>query len=63
MMKCSEDTLINSATYYLKSLKEGTGLAYSGRVDYKPEYYSLEGNPLETVFVDKHAESSVTSTS
>jgi len=62
MMKCSEDTLINSATYYLKSIKEGTALAYSGRLDYKPEYYSLEGNPLETASVDKPAESIVTST-
>ncbi|CAM1502466.1 Fc.00g044500.m01.CDS01 [Cosmosporella sp. VM-42] len=45
-MDCSEDTLINSATYYLKTLKDGTGLAYSGRVDYKPEYYSEKGQPL-----------------
>ncbi|KAF4459678.1 Aim9p [Fusarium albosuccineum] len=47
-MKCSEDTLIQSATYYLKSLKDGTGLAYSGRLDYKPELYSDLGKPIDS---------------
>lgn len=42
-MQCSEDTLIQSATYYLKSLRDGTGLAYSGRPDYKAELYSEKG--------------------
>ncbi len=45
-MRCSERTLLNSSTYYLRSLKDGTGLAYSGRTDYKPERYSDEGEPL-----------------
>ncbi|KAM0340595.1 hypothetical protein ACHAPU_010432 [Fusarium lateritium] len=39
-MKCSKDTLTQSATYYLKSLRDGTGIAYSGRPDYKAELYS-----------------------
>ncbi|KAK7424017.1 hypothetical protein QQX98_000627 [Neonectria punicea] len=43
--QCSEDTLTKAAIYYLKALKEGTGLAYSGRVDYKPEYYTEKGQP------------------
>ncbi|KAL6918797.1 hypothetical protein FSHL1_002791 [Fusarium sambucinum] len=47
-MQCSEDTLIQSATYYLKSLRDGTGLAYSGRLDYKAEFYSDEGHPMGT---------------
>ncbi|KAH7175377.1 kinase-like domain-containing protein [Dactylonectria macrodidyma] len=51
-MRCSKDTLIHSATYYLKSLKEGTGLAYSGRVDYKPEYYSDRGELVTTTAVN-----------
>lgn len=42
-IQCSEDTLIQSATYYLKSLRDGTGLAYSGRLDYKAELYSEKG--------------------
>ncbi|KAH7316853.1 kinase-like domain-containing protein [Stachybotrys elegans] len=37
---CSEDTRIHSATRYLESLRDGTGLAYSGRVDYRPEFYT-----------------------
>ncbi|KAH7244824.1 kinase-like domain-containing protein [Fusarium solani] len=45
-IQCSERTRKNSAFYYLESLKDGTGLAYSGRVDYKPEYYSKEGRPM-----------------
>jgi hypothetical protein len=47
-MQCSEDTLIQSATYYLKSLRDGTGLAYSGRLDYKAEFYSDEGLPMDS---------------
>ncbi|KAF4987650.1 hypothetical protein FDECE_15346, partial [Fusarium decemcellulare] len=47
-MQCSEDTLIQSATYYLKSLKDGTGLAYTGRLDYKPEFYSDLGKPIDS---------------
>lgn len=46
LMKCSEDTLINSATYYLESLRDGTELAYSGRLDYEPEFYSEYGKPM-----------------
>ncbi|KAH6953010.1 kinase-like domain-containing protein [Fusarium avenaceum] len=42
-MQRSEDALIQSATYYLKSLRGGTGLAYSGRLDYKAELYSEKG--------------------
>ncbi|KAL2671330.1 hypothetical protein Neosp_013912 [[Neocosmospora] mangrovei] len=45
-LQCSERMRKNSAFYYLESLKDGTGLAYSGRVDYKPEYYSREGQPM-----------------
>jgi aminoglycoside phosphotransferase (APT) family kinase protein len=30
-LRCSEETLIDSATFYIQSLKDGTGLAYSGR--------------------------------
>ena len=46
LMKCFEDTLINSATYYLESLRHGAGLAYSGRLDYEPEFYSESGEPM-----------------
>jgi hypothetical protein len=46
-MQCSEDTLIHSATYYLKSLRDGTGLAYSGRLDYKAELYSEKRHPMD----------------
>ncbi|KIL90360.1 hypothetical protein FAVG1_06091 [Fusarium avenaceum] len=42
-MQCSEDALIQLATYYLKSLRDGTGLAYSGRLDYNTELYSEKG--------------------
>ncbi|KAK4041458.1 hypothetical protein C8A01DRAFT_45417 [Parachaetomium inaequale] len=52
MMRCSEETLVGSATFYLQSLKDGTGLAYSGRMDYVPERYSQDGEllpPEETV--------------
>ncbi|KAI8713022.1 hypothetical protein NCS52_01245300 [Fusarium sp. LHS14.1] len=45
-LQCSERMRKNSAFYYLESLKDGTGLAYSGRVDYKPEYYSGDGQPM-----------------
>ncbi|KAM5349652.1 hypothetical protein ACJ41O_006157 [Fusarium nematophilum] len=51
--RCSEDTLVKSATYYLKSLRDGTGLAYSGRVDYKPEYYTESAQP-ETIEGNDH---------
>ncbi|KPM45205.1 hypothetical protein AK830_g1320 [Neonectria ditissima] len=44
-MQCSENTLIQSALYSLKALKDGTGLAYSGRLDYEAEYYSEKGKP------------------
>ncbi|KAK3296478.1 kinase-like domain-containing protein [Chaetomium fimeti] len=47
-MKCSEKTLINSVTNYIKDLRDGTGLPYSGRLDYTPELYSHEGYPLPT---------------
>jgi hypothetical protein len=40
-----EETLIDSATYYLQSLRDGTGLAYSGRLDYTPELYTNTGDP------------------
>lgn len=40
---CSEDALVNSATHYLRALNDGTGRAYSGRVDYEPEYYTEKG--------------------
>ncbi|KAI8654739.1 hypothetical protein NCS57_01221000 [Fusarium keratoplasticum] len=45
-IQCSEKTRKNSAFDYLESLKDEKGLAYSGRVDYKPEYYSKEGQPM-----------------
>jgi hypothetical protein len=45
-IKCSEKTLVDSATFYVRSLKDGTGLAYSGRLDYVPERYSQDGHPL-----------------
>lgn len=43
--KCSEKTLVNSTTFYLQSLEDGTGLAYSGRPDYTPELYTEEADP------------------
>ncbi|KAL2022127.1 hypothetical protein VTK56DRAFT_5956 [Thermocarpiscus australiensis] len=45
-VRCSEKTLIGSATYYIQSLRDGTGLAYSGRPDYTPERYTENGDPL-----------------
>jgi hypothetical protein len=42
--KCSEKTLINSTTFYLQSLEDGTGPAYSGRLDYIPELYTEEAD-------------------
>lgn len=45
-LKCSERTLIDAATYYMQDLRAGTGLAYSGRLDYTPELYAETGEPL-----------------
>ncbi|KAH6627412.1 kinase-like domain-containing protein [Chaetomium tenue] len=46
MIKFSEKDLIHTATYYLQDLRDGTGLAYSGRLDYTPELYTETGEPL-----------------
>ncbi|KAK4152972.1 hypothetical protein C8A00DRAFT_15758 [Chaetomidium leptoderma] len=45
-IKCSEETLIGSATFYIQSLQDGTGFAYSGRLDYTPERYTENGDLL-----------------
>lgn len=45
-MKCPEDMLIRSGGGYLKELLDGSGNAYSGRIDYVPEYYSEQGLPI-----------------
>ena len=50
-MKCSEETLVELARYYLKDLNEDTGLAYSGRVDSTPEKYAETGEPLSNTRV------------
>ncbi|SPQ18375.1 9d7973e3-4f96-429b-872a-4399d5845192 [Thermothielavioides terrestris] len=42
-LKCSEKTLINSTAAYIQELRDGTGLAYSGRLDYTPERYTERG--------------------
>lgn len=47
-MRCSEDTLLGAANSYLKSLKDGTGVAYSGRADCKTESYSSEADPVHS---------------
>jgi hypothetical protein len=46
LFQCSEKTLIDSATFYIQSFRDGTGLAYSGRLDYTPERYTEAGDPL-----------------
>lgn len=45
-IRCSETTLIGLATSYIRSLQDGTGLAYSGRLDYTPERYTENGDPI-----------------
>ena len=45
-MRCSEKTLVSLAKNYVQSLEDGTGLAYSGRLDYIPERYTETGEPL-----------------
>jgi aminoglycoside phosphotransferase (APT) family kinase protein len=49
----SEETLINTATYYLQSLRDGTGLAYSGRLDYTSELYTETGDPRPSGRMEK----------
>ncbi|KAL2169506.1 hypothetical protein VTG60DRAFT_5975 [Thermothelomyces hinnuleus] len=44
-LKCSEKTLINSSTYYVQNLRNGIGLANSGRLDYTRNY-TLRKEPL-----------------
>jgi aminoglycoside phosphotransferase (APT) family kinase protein len=45
-MRCSEATLASLAKNYVQSLEDGTGLAYSGRLDYTPERYTETAEPL-----------------
>ena len=45
-MRCSEKTLSSLAKNYVQSLEDGTGLAYSGRLDYTPERYTETAEPL-----------------
>ncbi len=45
-MRCSEETLAGLAKNYVQSLEDGTGLAYSGRLDYTPERYTETAAPL-----------------
>ncbi|KAH6844687.1 kinase-like domain-containing protein [Chaetomium sp. MPI-CAGE-AT-0009] len=45
-MRCSEETLTGLARDYIQSVKDGTGLAYSGRLDYTPEPYTATAEPL-----------------
>ncbi len=47
-VKCSGTTLVGSAKTYLESLRDGTGLAYSGRLDYTPEQYTETGDPMSS---------------
>lgn len=46
LVRCSEKGLLNSVTSYIRDLQDGTGLAYSGRLDYTPERYTEGGYPL-----------------
>jgi aminoglycoside phosphotransferase (APT) family kinase protein len=61
MMRCSEKTLAGLARNYVQSVEDGTGLAYSGRLDYTPERYTETAEPLpsnssvQTGAVDGHA--------
>ena len=48
-MKCSEKTLASLARNYVKDVEDGTGLAYSGRLDYTPERYSEIAEPLPCI--------------
>ena len=45
-MESSTNTLAQAAKYFLQTLKDGNGLPYSGRIDYKPEYYFENGEPV-----------------
>jgi hypothetical protein len=53
-MKCSEATFAGLAKNYVQDVENGTGLAYSGRLDYTPEQYNEAAEPL-------HSKSSVQS--
>jgi aminoglycoside phosphotransferase (APT) family kinase protein len=53
-MRCSEATFAGLAKNYVQSVENGTGLAYSGRLDYTPERYTETAEPL-------HSKSSVQS--
>ncbi|KAH6634909.1 kinase-like domain-containing protein [Chaetomium sp. MPI-SDFR-AT-0129] len=45
-VKLSPESLLDSAKYYVQSLKDGTEPAYSGRLDYTPERYTKTADPL-----------------
>lgn len=45
-IQLSQETLVDSARFYLQSLKDGTEPAYSGRLDYTPERYTKTADPL-----------------
>ncbi|KAL2145820.1 hypothetical protein VTI28DRAFT_6117 [Corynascus sepedonium] len=45
-IKYSEKTLVSFSRYYIENLKDGTELAYSGRLNYISELYNEDGKPM-----------------